>query len=1375
MQLVDTTNPVAVFGGDSEFLDSPAEQSHHDALRSLPQLASLPELLHLSFSARENDQEDRLAVIHSSFCNSIDERTVQQHAMVRWGDLHQRMTSADVPLMLSYTPRHPQVEVLDKESSVASIAVQDNGGRGVKPHEGEGAPQNGDTNVQSRLENGGNAVTVIRALQGCLTACKLLLSGHVSSERIRPLAMYKLVEPMATAGLLRSRLRTFVAHFTTRVQKQSDGDVTQMAFAVAVGAVIHMHAVQLQTCVQSVWDRRAAEVDADHIELNLHGHPTLHELLHHTAAIRNQIAVLARLCWCCVDEDRDLAKHEQVPMKWETKPFLRSTALLDHIHKFLATCSPVHTHMCRFLLGEALRPLLDELFCWTHSAEGDPDSCLSLLCERSYRGLSQPVCTSGDKAKPWRIPLPGLHLELPDFLVPLHDVVLTTGIQMRFLASLPQCRHTMRLLTDSAMRQVQCMRASVRICSEEPAACMRVFGHDGEASTTAELDEGWGPTMGWHAQAVQYVSAVTKTGTDERRGAIQSLIAELSNLRTAYAAGVAQEQVEELQKHVHTAQLHEQQQVQARHAKHIKQADELQRQRAAAEDHRATTWAGRQAERDTLDDWHQRATVGETVRLLDEVKQLVRVGKELNVQEARMAWRLRRWQLQPQRVQLLQRLHDQEQTLFMHHKKRFQDLNAAGAATVSVLHEACSTHPPQRTPQTFLLSTIASQAHSSTSVTSTTSTRRSHAQMRTRRLHPHAMPHQTLQPVAEEPWLQQEADDHISVSTAQLPICKAAAQNPIGSLPLFNPEMHSSVLPWPAHLPCSSFKASEAEFQTLSLSAASDVWAKRPFAQPDAHGVRNSAGAKASVSPGSHCVADSVDMGSLARSEAIELACCNDDLLTWTAPALRTVSGSARCCVSENSGRGLKAAMSIGTPCAAPVSHQSASDAGGSASSVRSSRQGLRKRWLPQAADVAQPLGVETIRSTISAIGCVPTEAALASFVKEPLLAQYRLTRSACMQLMRNELQLTPVCNALHDVLLGGNGQFLQAVIDAARRQMACFGELRVKRLDDTIADALSETNTLYDGASITDLGLHFSAMLDPLRVVSADSAAERLNISGEMDNSLFGKWVVHRDEVLHSKATPAGRPVLGLPVDPNDLSALDALKIRCMVHGPLDMLVPPSALTAMADVFTVLLRVRWASMHLEQVIWMLRKGCRHQPRRQQLRPAMKECINRLGLTRHALQVGWGALRSIQTHIYKCIQQTWRSFRDILDSSELDVAQCTRLIHDFAAECCLEALMASDAQLSSVVTHLVVLGQDSANRASELLLGYPTIGAESTPSPPSFSMLCQRVMKVDTWSQLQRMCADIQTRASFLIDCVAFKSDSGAKLRSLHTELSFNR
>lgn len=257
------------------------------------------------------------------------------------------------------------------------------------------------------------------------------------------------------------------------------------------------------------------------------------------------------------------------------------------LYAVLATCSPAHTHMCRFLLGETMRPLLDELFHWTHSAEGKASSSLSMLCKQPYRHRTKPCRGSDDNSKTGQLPFTDLHLELPEFLMPLHDTVLTTGIQMRFMASLLQCKFTMQLLTDSALRQVQSMRSGVRICREEPVACMEGFGNSSTPDVVGTADDAWGPTIGWHAQAVQHASAATQIGIEERQAAVQNLITELSDLRMADVAGVVRERVKELQKHLRDAQIQEQRQLQVQHEERKKRAEELYKQRTAAEEHQA--------------------------------------------------------------------------------------------------------------------------------------------------------------------------------------------------------------------------------------------------------------------------------------------------------------------------------------------------------------------------------------------------------------------------------------------------------------------------------------------------------------------------------------------------------------------------------------------------------------------------------------------------------------------------------------------------------------------------------------------------------------------------------------------------------------------
>lgn len=271
-------------------LDAVAEQRNHYTPMGLPQSAAFPGLSHPPLDVHDEYQDDQLAMMFRRMCSGIDEGSLQQHAMVRWGDLHQRITSGSMPLMLSHASRGPQIETPASEGSAVSLACEVTNGASILPlEEDEDVPTVASEIDLFRLTDEVIATTIGRALQGSVTACVMLLSGRLHSNQIRPLAMYKLLEPLATAGLLRSRLRIFVDHFTTRVQKHAVVDVTQTAFAVAVGAVVHMHAVQLQTCVDSVSDRRAAEANSDDIDAEIDCFPTPHELLHHTTAIRNQV------------------------------------------------------------------------------------------------------------------------------------------------------------------------------------------------------------------------------------------------------------------------------------------------------------------------------------------------------------------------------------------------------------------------------------------------------------------------------------------------------------------------------------------------------------------------------------------------------------------------------------------------------------------------------------------------------------------------------------------------------------------------------------------------------------------------------------------------------------------------------------------------------------------------------------------------------------------------------------------------------------------------------------------------------------------------------------------------------------------------------
>lgn len=361
------------FTREDKWIGPVSERGHSCDAPRFRRGAALSGFSQLALHSSKEHDGDHLGAMLQRMCGSIDE-TKAQHALVRWGDLHQRMTSGGVPLVPLYESQY-QVEIPDSEGSFKSLGLEATCAANILPSDSDNEPPAILSQVHLRHTDREISRIIMRSLQGSLTACALLLSGQLHTVRIRPLAMHKLLKPLAIAGLLTARLMTFVHHFTSHLHCH-DVDATQLAFAAGVRSVLHMHTVQLQTCMKSVRLRREAETNGDDMAVACDDHPTPNELMQHTSAIRAQvqtrlcmrlafwstnrcahchlyattrkqhhhymlpvqIVMLASLCWCYTDEGRDVAQSETAPMKWETGPFPHSSALLDHIH----TCAMPH-------------------------------------------------------------------------------------------------------------------------------------------------------------------------------------------------------------------------------------------------------------------------------------------------------------------------------------------------------------------------------------------------------------------------------------------------------------------------------------------------------------------------------------------------------------------------------------------------------------------------------------------------------------------------------------------------------------------------------------------------------------------------------------------------------------------------------------------------------------------------------------------------------------------------------------------------------------------------------------------------------------------------------------------------------------------------
>jgi hypothetical protein len=134
---------------------------------------------------------------------------------------------------------------------------------------------------------------------------------------------------------------------------------------------------------------------------------------------------------------------------------------------------------------------------------------------------------------------------------------------------------------------------------------------------------------------------------------------------------------------------------------------------------------------------------------------------------------------------------------------------------------------------------------------------------------------------------------------------------------------------------------------------------------------------------------------------------------------------------------------------------------GDRASSAASHRSVLSKAWLPpepSQQSSGRALEDEAEEACSLELDALPVHSALDACIRTPVLAQYRLTSRACLRLLLDELHLLDVCHGIRCVMLGGEGGFLQRVVNGVEELLATAGEATVPRLRDVLQDAMSRT-----------------------------------------------------------------------------------------------------------------------------------------------------------------------------------------------------------------------------------------------------------------------------------------------------------------------------
>lgn len=182
-------------------------------------------------------------------------------------------------------------------------------------------------------------------------------------------------------------------------------------------------------------------------------------------------------------------------------------------------------------------------------------------------------------------PTHNMQLQLPTFLRSMHDVILLTGLQMRYLASLQQCKSTMPVLVNSALRQVQQINSVVALSKHEPSSGLASFTTASDMGSAVEYT--WTASIGWQWETVQRAQEIAHAGVSERQAAADAVLWDLDETRRVAGDAQIAQHVAALQQRQQEATAREQEQAQAAHKASMQRAALLQQRLLEIDSHQA--------------------------------------------------------------------------------------------------------------------------------------------------------------------------------------------------------------------------------------------------------------------------------------------------------------------------------------------------------------------------------------------------------------------------------------------------------------------------------------------------------------------------------------------------------------------------------------------------------------------------------------------------------------------------------------------------------------------------------------------------------------------------------------------------------------------
>jgi hypothetical protein len=154
------------------------------------------------------------------------------------------------------------------------------------------------------------------------------------------------------------------------------------------------------------------------------------------------------------------------------------------------------------------------------------------------------------------------------------------------------------------------------------------------------------------------------------------------------------------------------------------------------------------------------------------------------------------------------------------------------------------------------------------------------------------------------------------------------------------------------------------------------------------------------------------------------------------------------------------------------------------------------------------------------------------------------------------------------------------------------------------------------------------------------------------------------------------------------------------------------------------------------------------------------------------LQVASHAVTKVEDHL-SCfvLEDRWRAFQHDMSSVVLDLSQIANLQLTFTSQAANLCLLASDSHLATAAWKLVKVCQSSASKIGQALFGVD-VAIDEEFQIPTYDSVSRIVENEETWTSLNAVTSDLNTRVDYFKDRLKFRSSRGIdEFEDLYTSL----